>query len=159
MPNQQRRKSSEKPSAIFATGRPLVLVVTIVPGLRMASTLLQQAALDVQIFDDGLDDPVDFGELRQIVFEVADGDQPRQRRLKEGGGLRLDRGFQSGGGNAVARGAVGVGRNDIEQVGRNTGIGQVRGDAGAHGARSQNGDFLDPSVHGVIRSTARQPKN
>ena len=71
-----------------------------------------------------------------------------QRRLEEGGGLRLDRGFQAGGGDAVARGAVGVGRNDVEQVRGNTGIGQVRGDAGAHGARAQDGDFINPFLHG-----------
>ena len=147
VPNQQRRKSSEKPSTIFATGRPLVLVVMMVPGLRTASILRSKLALDLQVFDDGLDDPVNLGELLQIVFKVADGDQARQRRLEEGGGLRLHRGFQPGGGDAVARRTVGIGWNDVEQIGRNTGVGQVRGDAGAHGARAQDGDFLNPSVH------------
>ena len=45
MPNQLRRKSSENPSTIFATGSPLVLVVTIVPGLRMASILRSRLRL------------------------------------------------------------------------------------------------------------------
>ena len=84
------------------------------------------------------------GQLLQIVFEVADGDQPGQRRLEERRGLGFHRSFQSGGGDAVARGAVGVGRNDVEQIRGHTGVGQVRGDAGAHGARAQNGDFLNP---------------
>ena len=36
----------------------------------------------------------------------------------------------------LAVGAVGVGRNDVEEVRGNTGVGQVRGDAGPHGARA-----------------------
>ena len=107
--------------------------------------LAQQFALQLEVFDDRLDDPVHLGELLQVVFEVADGDQPLQRRLEEGGRLGLDRSFQAGGGDAVAHRTVGVGRNDVEQVGGNTGIGQVRGDAGAHGARAQDGDFINPS--------------
>ena len=47
-------------------------------GLANGFDLAQQLALDLQVFDDGFDDPVDFGELRQIVFEVADGDQARR---------------------------------------------------------------------------------
>src|ERR1035438_1105546 len=45
VPNQAQRKSSENPSAILPTGRPLVLVVTIVPGLRTASTFFSKARL------------------------------------------------------------------------------------------------------------------
>ena len=121
-------------------------------GLADGVDLAQQLALEVEVFDDGFDDPVDFGELLEVVFEVADGDQAIERRLHEGGGLGLDRGFLAGGGEAVARGAVGVRRNDVEQVRGNTGVGQVRGDAGAHGARAQDGDLIDPFLHG--RSTA-----
>ncbi len=54
--------------------------------------------------------------------------------------------------NSIARGAVGVRRNDVEQVRGNTGVGQVRRDAGAHCARAQDGDLIDPFLHG--RSTA-----
>ena len=98
--------------------------------------LAEQFALEVEIFDDRLDDPVNFGELLEVVFEVADRDQAIERRLEEGGGLGLDRSFLTGGGETVARGTVGVGRNDIKQVRGNTGVGQVRGDAGPHGARA-----------------------
>ena len=83
-------------------------------GLANGFDLAQQAALDLQVFDDGLDDPIHVGQFVKIVFEVPDGDQARERRLEEGGRLRLDCGFQAGGGNAIARGAVGVGRNDVE---------------------------------------------
>ena len=124
-------------------------------GLANRFDLAQQAALDLQVFDDGFDDPVDLGELLEIVLKVADGDQARERGLEEGGGLRLHGSFQTGGGNAVARGTVGVGRNDVEQIRRNTGIGQVRGDAGAHGARAQNGDSLNPSLHEMLMTPTR----
>ena len=120
-------------------------------GFANGFDLAQQGALDLHVFDDGFDDPIDFGELLQIVLKVSDRDQPRQRRLKEGGGLGLHRSFQTGSGNAVARRTIRIRRNDIEQVGRNTGIGQVRGDASAHGARAQNGNFLYPSLHEVFR--------
>ena len=35
------------------------------------------------------------------------------------------------------------GRNDIEQITGNAGIGKVRGDAGAHGSGAEDGDFID----------------
>ncbi len=107
----------------------------------------QQAALDLEVFHHGLDDPVHVSQLLQIVFEVADGDQPGQRRLEKRGRPGLDRSFQSGGGETVAHRTVRIGRDDVQKVGGNTGIGQVRGDAGAHGARAQNGDFLNSFLH------------
>ena len=107
-------------------------------GSRLADgvNFAEEFTFEVEVFDDGLDDPVNFGELFEIVFEVADGDEAVERGLHEGGGLRLDGSFFSGGGDAIARGAVGVGGNDVEQVRGNTGVGQVRGDAGSHGARA-----------------------
>ena len=69
--------------------------------------------------------------------------------VEECGWLRLQRTFQSGGGKAVARWTVGIGWNDVQQIRRNTGVGQVRGDASAHGARTQNSDLLYPFRHGM----------
>ena len=93
----------------------------------------------------------------QVVFEIADGDQAIERRLEEGGGLRLHRGFESGGGDLVARGAVGVGRNDIKQVRGNTGVGQVRGDAGAHGTRAQDCNLINSFLHGCSSAPKSMP--
>ena len=59
----------------------------MVPGLRIGFHLLQQAALDVEVLDDGLDDPIDVGELFQIVIEIADRHQARERWLEKRGGL------------------------------------------------------------------------
>ena len=69
-------------------------------GLANRFDLAQQAALDLEVFDDGLDDPIDVGEFLQIVFEVSDGHQAGERRLEESGRLGFHRGFQTGGGDA-----------------------------------------------------------
>ena len=66
--------------------------------------LAEQSALQVHIFDHGLDDPVAFGQQAEMILEVAGDDLARQPRLHEGGRLGLARGVQSGLGNAVARG-------------------------------------------------------
>jgi len=117
-------------------------------GLANGFDLAQKFALEVEVFDDSFDDPVDFGELLEVVFEVADGDQAVERRLHESGGFGLDRSFFAGSGELVARGTVGVRGDDVEQVRGNTGVGQVRGDAGAHGARAQDCDLIDAFLHG-----------
>ncbi len=93
MPNQQRRKSSEKPSAILRDGQAAGIGGD--DGSRFADGIdfAQQFAFEFEVLDDGFDDPVNFGELLEVVLEVADGDQAIERRLEEGGGFRLDRGF------------------------------------------------------------------
>ena len=122
----------------------------MVPGLRMASILRSRVALDLQVFDHRFDDPVDLGQLLQIILKIPDGHQAGQRGLEERRRLRLHRRFQSSGRDAVARRTIGVRGNDIEQVRGNTSIGQVRGDASAHGARAQYGDFLNAFLHDVV---------
>ena len=113
------------------------------PGLADGLHFPQQRALDFEILDHGLDDPVDVGELFDVVFEIANGDQSGERRLHECGRLGFFRGVESGGGDLVSRRAVGVGRNDVEQITGDAGIGEMRGDAGAHGSGAQDGDFID----------------
>ena len=75
-------------------------------GARFANgfDLAQQAALDFQILDDGLDDPIHIGQLLKIVFKISDRHQPRERWFEEGRGLGLDCGFQTGGGNRLRAG-------------------------------------------------------
>ncbi len=152
MPNQRAAEVVGEAFGDFGDGQSAGVGGDDGAGLADGVDLAEEFALEVEVFDDGFDDPVDFGELLEVVFEVADGDQAIERRLHEGGGLGFDGGFFSGGGELVARRAVGVRRNDVEQVRGNTGVGQVRGDAGAHRARAQDGDLIDPFLHG--RSTA-----
>jgi hypothetical protein len=54
-------------------GKPEVLVVTMAPGRRTCSTR-PSIAFDLQIFGDGFDDPVNLGELGQVIFEIASVD-------------------------------------------------------------------------------------
>ena len=119
----------------------------MVPGLRMASTFFSKRALDVEILDHGFDDPVAFGELFKIVLEVPNGHEPRQGRLHEGGGLGFLGSIESGGGDLVPRWGVGVGRNDIEEITGNTGVGKMCGDAGAHGSGAEDGNFINALHH------------
>ncbi len=80
-------------------------------GLADGFDFAQERPFEVEIFDDGFDDPVDFGEFLEVVFEVADGDEAGERWVHEGGGLGFFGGVESGGGDFVSRaGAVGVGR-------------------------------------------------
>ena len=44
---------------------------------------LQQTALDFEIFDYGLDDPVHLCKFLQIVFKIADRNQPGKRRFEK----------------------------------------------------------------------------
>ncbi len=120
-------------------------------GLADSLDLAQQSALEIKVFHHGFDDPVAVGQQVEIVFEISGGDQARQSRLHEGCRLGFARRLQPCFGNAVAsrcRGAsLGVWWNNIQQVRTHPGIGQVRGDAGTHRSRAEDGDFLDSFQH------------
>ena len=57
-----------------ATGRPLVLVVRIAFGHRCGDDPRQQAALDLDVFGNGFDDPIAIPQLHQVIVEIADLD-------------------------------------------------------------------------------------
>ena len=113
------------------------------PGFPDGPDFPEQTPFDFQILDDGFNNPIHFGEFLEVVFEVAHGHEPRQRRLHKRGGLGFPRGIESGGGDLITRGRVRVRRNNIQQITRYTGIGKMRGDAGAHGSGAKNGNFAD----------------
>ncbi len=138
-------------------------MVTIAPGRRCASHFLQQAALDGEIFGHGFDDPVGLGAPREIVFEIADGDAAGRRGREERGGARFLGGFEAGADDAVANAGVGerkaagfflrgeLGGHDVEQPAVHAGVGQVSGDAGAHGSGAEYGDiFMDGLAEGRV---------
>ena len=136
-------------------GRPEVLVVTMAPGRRCGGDAIEQLALDFEIFGDGFDDPIGFGAPGEIVFEIADGDARGDRGREEGGGAGLEGGVQAGADDAVADAGIGereaagfflgreLGRDDIQQPAGHAGVGQMRGDARAHGAGAEDGNFFD----------------
>ena len=128
-------------------GRPLVLVVMMVPGLRIASILrnnlrlISRSSTTASMIQST---SASFGrsssKLPIVTSLASDG-------LKNAAGFDFTAASKSGSRNAIARGTVGIGRNDIQQIRGNTGIGQVRGDAGTHSARAEYGDFLNPFLH------------
>ncbi len=68
-------------------------------GLADGFHLLQQRPLKVEVLDYGFDDPVDVGELLEVIFEIADGDEAGERRFHEGGRFGFPGGVESGGGD------------------------------------------------------------
>src|SRR5207245_9903801 len=74
---------------------------------------------------------------------VAHRDQASQRRLEERRRLGFLRGVESGSGDLVARGAVSIRRNDVQQITGHAGVSKVGGDACAHGAGAENGDSIN----------------
>ena len=54
---------------------PDVFELTIEPGRADGVDLLEQRALGVDPFDDGFDDPVRVGELREVAIESTDADE------------------------------------------------------------------------------------
>ena len=109
----------------------------------------QQLALQLQVFDHRFDDPVGAGHELQVIFKVANSDQPRQPRLKKGRRFRFSRAFQPGRGNAVALIPIrpGICGNHVQQPAGNPGIGQVRGNPRPHGPRSQHRHAIDAFTH------------
>ena len=119
----------------------------------------EQGALDVEIFGDGFEDPVSFGAKGEVVGEVAGRDETRGFGREEGCGARFFRGVESGRDNATTdlwriesevfllflrregRGSY------VEQEARQAGVGEVRGDAGAHGTGAEHGYFFDATLH------------
>ncbi len=148
MPNQARRKSSENPSAILPTGRPLVLVVMIVPGLRMASTFFNNARL-ISRFST----TASMIQSTSASFFRSSSKLPTVTKRASDGSMNaagLD--FLAASSPAAAilfrAGPSASGGTISKQVAGNAGIGEMRGDAGAHGSGAEDGDFID-ALHDI----------
>ena len=102
----------------------------------MRHCVRQQSRLDGQVLRHGLNHPVAAGQLRQIVLEVAGGNQRRERGLIESSRFGLGQLVESGFSEPVSIPIAS--RNHIQKQNRNPGIGQVSRDAGAHGSRAQH---------------------
>ncbi len=106
--------------------------------------LLVQGGFDVETFDHDLDNPVNIGDLRQMIVNIARRHEPGEPFAHErrGFGLErlLDRGFRQ---NIPILGPF---RHDIEQQYLNPGIGKMGGDTHTHDAGADNGGFLDVHV-------------
>src|SRR5882672_728997 len=121
------------------------------PGFAELRDAREEFALDFEIFGDDFDDPIGFGDAREVVFKIADGDFFGQRGSEESGGAGFLGGIETGAGDFVAIGGRGVwfevGRNDVEEDAGQTGIGKMSGDASAHGSGAKDDSFLDRTSH------------
>ena len=126
-------------------------------GLANLRDAREQRALDFEIFGDDFDDPVRLGAKFQVILEIAGDDAILEAAREKCGGPGLDGGGEAGANDAIAD--VGIRqrqpallllgrklrRRDVQQRAPDSGIGDVRGDARAHGARAQDHDFFDRS--------------
>ena len=109
---------------------------------EMGQDASQQRGFDFEVFGDGFNDPVALGEFGQVVVEVAGSDEGGERRLEEGGGLGFGERIEGGAGQLAARRFRALGARSSKSD-RDAGVGQMRGDAGAHGSGAENGGAAD----------------
>ncbi|MPL88377.1 hypothetical protein SDC9_34397 [bioreactor metagenome] len=110
-------------------------------GRQERRDLGEERALDLEVFDHRLDDPVGLGDAGDVILDVAGAHERGGAGAGETARLQLRGDAGLGAGVAVALG------RDVEQVDRNAGVGELRGDARAHRAR--------PDHHGAAASARR----
>ncbi|VTR68538.1 hypothetical protein DESC_710035 [Desulfosarcina cetonica] len=125
-------------------------------GLADRFDAFEQVLLDLQVFDDHLDDPVAFGQFIEIVLQVADADAIDILGLHEQCGLGHDHRVQTGLGDPIASRRVvlflllEVEGDDVQQQGFHAGTGQKRGNATAHHAAADDCRLPDFSDHSIL---------
>ena len=121
------------------------------PGVRLDER--PEVLLGLGLLDDGLDDPVAFGEAREVVGGVAEGQQRAGfRRVHEGRRPGTQGAFEPGPDDRVAAGGAAVaGGRLVEQEGGDAGVGEVGGDGRAHRARADDGGAADGGRRGGER--------
>ena len=127
-------------------------------GLADLRDAREQRALDLEIFGDDFDNPVRVGAKFQVVFEVAGNDAILEAAREKCGRPGLHGCAKACADNTVTnfRAREGqpalllfgrkVRRRDVQERARHPGIGDVRGDARAHGARAQDHDLFNRSL-------------
>ncbi len=103
---------------------------------------LQQRALDFEILGDRFNHPVALRQFGQVVFKVARREERGQSRLVKRCRLRFAQRVNRRHGQFVSRLRAVLGHH-VEQQRRNSGIGQVSGDARAHRARAKHRGAAD----------------
>ena len=115
----------------------------------------EQVLLDVQALHHSFHYPVDAGQLRKIVFEVARGQESGAAGMSERGRPAFGGRRDAGDGQAVPHCwmiqteallllfVVQLGRCHIEQERRYAGVGQMSRHGSSHAPRSQNGRLSD----------------
>jgi hypothetical protein len=130
----------------------------------------EQLPFDFQVFGDHLNDPIGFGTPGEIVVKIADRDEPRSLWSEECRGAGFFCGLQAGTRDAIAhlgrferefaRGLLCTQfpRANVQQIAQHAGVGQMRGNACAHGSRAQYGNSLrmwNSVFHAVLLESGR----
>ena len=97
----------------------------------------EKRSLDFKILCDRLDDPVAFGESGQVVLEVAGCDERSKAGLVKRCRFGFAKCLDCRKGEPVSSPGS-VFRDHVQQEGRNSGVGQMRGDARAHGSGAEH---------------------
>ena len=116
------------------------------PGLADGVDFAIERLFDVQAFDHGFDDPIAVGDVGEVVLEIAGRHELGRARRHERSGFRFQHLLDGAGGERIAVGRAL--RDDVEQPNRHPGIGELRGDTGAHDAGADHGDLTD-RFHGT----------
>jgi hypothetical protein len=103
----------------------------------------QHLLLDVEPLHHHLDDPVAVLDLRQVIVEVAGADALGEAGIVQRRRTALDRGGEGVVHDLVARTFLG---GNVEQQHFGAGVGEVAGDAAAHDAATEYGDFADVAI-------------
>src|SRR5690606_21190328 len=90
--------------------------------------LFIKVVLDLQVFKNDLDNPVDIGKVFEVVLDIARGNQLGIGRHHEGGRVCLEHFLDSALGQLVAI-VAGIFRHNVEQQNGNARIGNVGGNA------------------------------
>jgi len=129
------------------------------PRLPHRLDALEKLPLDLEVLGNRFDDPVGLAAPRQVIFEIAGGDEPRCLGCEERHRARLLRRIESREHDPVPhRGflerqpfapLVGIQfrRDNIKQTALDAGVGQVSGDSRAHRSRSEHRCFFDWASH------------
>ena len=110
-------------------------------GFPRRLNLCVKALLDVQAFDDRLDDPIAIGEQVQIVFAVSNRDKRGVAVVHESSGIGFGQPLKRVFGDFTS--VIYLLRNNIQKYYGDPRVCQVRSDAGAHDAGTDHGGFVD----------------
>jgi hypothetical protein len=116
-------------------------------GLEERGDSGKKLLLDRQILGDCFQDPIAFGKKAQVMLEAAGPDEADGGRVVKGRWLGAAEGLERGGGDALA----GI-SGQVEQHYRDTGVGQMGGNAHSHSARTQYRSMLNHPRAGECRA-------
>jgi len=112
--------------------------------------------LNLQVFDDHLNNPVAVFDIGEIVLEISGGNSLSKRGIIQGCRFRFEGCFQGLIRNLIACGGMvlfifgQIPRNNIQHQDFQPNIGKMTGDTRSHYSGTQDGCFFDSSAHMIF---------